>query len=76
MLISTSNSDRRLSASVLAVRTSLLEETCCGKSNMFLWTEGCEEGEGSGPNRETTQLELVSQLDFLHFNFSLNRLII
>lgn len=42
MLISTSNSDRRLSASVLAVRTSLQEETCCGKSNMFLWTEAGE----------------------------------
>ena len=36
MLISTSNSDSFLSASVLAVRMSLEGETCWGKSRMFL----------------------------------------
>lgn len=48
MLISTSNSDRRLSASVLAARTSLLGDTCCGKSSMFLWTEAQEAGTTTG----------------------------
>lgn len=36
MLISTSNSDSLLSASVLAVRMSLDGETCWGKSRIFL----------------------------------------
>ncbi|KAF3835771.1 hypothetical protein F7725_028329 [Dissostichus mawsoni] len=55
MLISTSNSDRRLSASVLAVRTSLQEETCCGKSNMFLWTETGETKQQQGYHKYGTR---------------------
>lgn len=51
MLISTSNSERRLSASVLAARTSLQGDTCCGKSNVFLWT-GVQK---AGPNKETEE---------------------
>jgi hypothetical protein len=39
MLISTSNSESFLSASVLAARMSLHGDTCWGKSRMFLCTE-------------------------------------
>lgn len=44
MLISTSNSESFLSASVLAARMSLQGETCWGKSSMFRWTGKTEEG--------------------------------
>lgn len=76
MLISTSNSDRRLSASVLAARTSLQGDTCCGKSNMFLWTEAQEGGvskrragsvrTGRGQTGETPQQRHSQFEGFLH----------
>lgn len=44
MLISTSNSESFLSASVLAARMSLHGETCWGKSSMFRRTGKTEEG--------------------------------